>query len=402
MAGLLDALLDPQFRQDTLRGLLDAGNRGAVAGLLGGPVDLATMAMRPFGYGVEKPFGGSEWIGQKMQDAGFVSGNRNPVAEALASFAGPMAVQQAGPKIFAAEQAATRNLLAPAPMNAATRGQAGAVVWHGSPHKFDKFDSSKIGTGEGAQAYGHGIYTAESPAVAQSYADTLSQYHIATTDGIKPGGDFADALVANAGQYPASLASAIRSQANKIATDLAGGKSSEQVLASIRNGPYARTYAGLADAVEKLAPTKAGGSIYKVDLPDDAIAKMLDWDKPLSQQPAAVRNHFEPIVAPIRAEMAKPADPGWGALAAPTKFDPTGQELMGLLRNRDADQTAQTFLANGMGPQVSQTLRQQGIPGIRYLDGGSRAGGAGSSNFVVFPGEESLLTILERNGQPLR
>ena len=34
----------------------------------------------------------------------------------------------------------------------------GATVWHGSPHKFDKFDSSKIGTGEGAQAYGHGLY----------------------------------------------------------------------------------------------------------------------------------------------------------------------------------------------------------------------------------------------------
>ena len=36
-------------------------------------------------------------------------------------------------------------------------GGAGAIkVFHGSPHKFDKFDFSKIGTGEGAQAYGHG------------------------------------------------------------------------------------------------------------------------------------------------------------------------------------------------------------------------------------------------------
>jgi len=37
---------------------------------------------------------------------------------------------------------------------------AGITAWHGSPHKFDKFDSSKIGTGEGAQAYGHGLYLA--------------------------------------------------------------------------------------------------------------------------------------------------------------------------------------------------------------------------------------------------
>ena len=30
----------------------------------------------------------------------------------------------------------------------------GFIAYHGSPHDFDKFDMSKIGTGEGAQAYG--------------------------------------------------------------------------------------------------------------------------------------------------------------------------------------------------------------------------------------------------------
>jgi hypothetical protein len=48
------------------------------------------------------------------------------------------------------------------------------TAYHGSPHKFDKFDSTKIGTGEGAQAYGHGLYFAEDPKVAGSYARTLS------------------------------------------------------------------------------------------------------------------------------------------------------------------------------------------------------------------------------------
>ena len=33
---------------------------------------------------------------------------------------------------------------------------------------------------------------------------------------------------------------------------------------------------------------------------------------------------------------------------------------------------------------------------FRYLDGGSRAGGKGTSNFVVFPGNESILKILGR------
>ena len=51
---------------------------------------------------------------------------------------------------------------------------------------------------------------------------------------------------------------------------------------------------------------------------------------------------------------------------------------------------------------LTQVPRQTfGIPGIRYLDGGSRGAGAGTSNFVVFPGNEDLLRILERNGVPL-
>ena len=50
----------------------------------------------------------------------------------------------------------------------------GITVYHGSPHKFTKLDSSKIGTGEGAQAYGDGLYFAESPDVAKSYQTALS------------------------------------------------------------------------------------------------------------------------------------------------------------------------------------------------------------------------------------
>ena len=65
----------------------------------------------------------------------------------------------------------------------AQSGMAAATVWHGSPHKFDKFDSSKIGTGEGAQAYGHGLYLAESPDVARTY--TTSTNHVAKQDRVQ-------------------------------------------------------------------------------------------------------------------------------------------------------------------------------------------------------------------------
>ena len=42
-------------------------------------------------------------------------------------------------------------------------------AYHGTPHKVDKFRLDKIGTGEGAQAYGWGLYFAESRSVAQTY-----------------------------------------------------------------------------------------------------------------------------------------------------------------------------------------------------------------------------------------
>lgn len=46
--------------------------------------------------------------------------------------------------------------------------------------------------------------------------------------------------------------------------------------------------------------------------------------------------------------------------------------------------------------KVSEALRQNGVPGIRYLDQGSRAAGEGTSNYVVFPGNEHLIEILRR------
>ena len=52
-------------------------------------------------------------------------------------------------------------------------------VYHGTPHEIKGgFDLAKVGTGEGAQSYGHGIYFAESPGVAKSYAQNLADYQI--------------------------------------------------------------------------------------------------------------------------------------------------------------------------------------------------------------------------------
>ncbi|WP_434127511.1 hypothetical protein, partial [Enterococcus faecium] len=58
----------------------------------------------------------------------------------------------------------------------ATAGEQpkGITAYHGSPHDFDKFSLDKIGTGEGAQAYGHGLYFADAEDVARGYRDRIA------------------------------------------------------------------------------------------------------------------------------------------------------------------------------------------------------------------------------------
>ena len=56
-----------------------------------------------------------------------------------------------------------------------TGGLGMIKAYHGSPHAFDAFSDHAIGTGEGAQAYGHGLYFAEREGVAKEYKKKLAE-----------------------------------------------------------------------------------------------------------------------------------------------------------------------------------------------------------------------------------
>jgi hypothetical protein len=53
-------------------------------------------------------------------------------------------------------------------------------AWHGSPYQFDKFTTEKIGTGEGAQAFGWGLYFTDLESIARNYAEKLSTQDAST------------------------------------------------------------------------------------------------------------------------------------------------------------------------------------------------------------------------------
>ena len=58
-------------------------------------------------------------------------------------------------------------------------------AWHGSPHKFDKFSLESIGSGEGLQFHGWGLYFGREKEIADDYRWKLSMLHGFTYDGKK-------------------------------------------------------------------------------------------------------------------------------------------------------------------------------------------------------------------------
>jgi len=235
----------------------------------------------------------------------------------------------------------------------APSGSVGMNVFHGSPHKFNKFDSAKIGTGDGTQAYGHGIYVAESPNVARMYSTNLSNQN-----------DFG----------PVGMASQ--------ALHAAGGDllKARQALYAHYNQAPDKASANLAwQAIEALNKGKAKTpNFYKADLPDKAIGAMLDWDKPVSSQSPAVKGLARKLGLPETA---------------------SGGDLYTILADQlrsDAMRVPGPDSAVAAEAQrlASKHLESLGVPGIRYMDGLSRSAGEGTSNFVVF--NDNLLKILDR------
>lgn len=249
-------------------------------------------------------------------------------------------------------------------------GLLGAIrVFHGSPHKFDKFDFSKIGTGEGAQAYGHGGYFAESPKVAREYAEKL------TKDANWRAADIVDAD--SAGYFIKTKDGKKYFDSQKEALEFAQQQRENLYEANLRWPDAAR------EAADPLGPQH-----------------FLDWDKPLPEQPAAVRKMLEKIGV-------KQPDKELIDEAAAQVLDAAKRNDSAALGQAQRDWTLLAYPRKGQeiyrefptDARASQVMRDAGIPGIRYLDGGSRNAGQGTSNYVVFDSE--LTEILKRNGIPI-
>lgn len=235
-----------------------------------------------------------------------------------------------------------------------TMGQAynpiGMTVWHGSPHVFERFDLGKIGTGEGAQMYGKGLYTAQDQEVAKRFTprdlgfeeQLMKRYNQAE----------------KAGDYTSM----------QVYEDFLAQKTPEEIASSFKDmgfqGKDLINAQKAFDTAKNLYQKQTEGALYKVDLPDTHIRRMLDWDAPLKDQPYNVRN--------LAKKLGMDMNDLGGDMAFKIGKDEAGRKMM----------------------------QEAGIPGIKYADQLSNGQAKKTKNFVVF--DPNHLTILERNAKPIK
>ncbi len=281
---------------------------------------------------------------------------------------GPQGITPAG-VVNAAQQTAQGIM-----MGTTAPGDAvpGFTAYHGSPHSFDAFDASKIGTGEGAQAYGHGLYFAGNEGVARGYRDALSDQNLVWPNDVAP-------------QLHAALPDHLRQQ---YRSDIEAGRDPTDWLNNVADG--AQRHAewvqsggkpsvnygpdggfALADTAKQLAdqplPTaKSAGHMYEVQVNADP-AHFLDWDKPLSEQSQHVQDAWQNVVAADKADVIAKRQALHDQAGPNSPFGP-GNPVDAYSGPRDP-----LSLIQSDPVRATQLLQQAGIPGIRYADANSRA-----------------------------
>lgn len=221
-------------------------------------------------------------------------------------------------------------------------GDFNQSAFHGTRYEFDEFTTKRIGAGEGAQAFGWGLYFAEDKSIAEHYRKTLS------SSG------------RNSVPVPPDIKKIIKDNDNfgfdRVGDAIAAFRESNDWVANwdaadLNPEDIVKINDYLALGTPKV---KDGGQLYKVKIPEKT--EMLDWDRPYKEQPENVKKAMLQLFEAGEVESYRTGDDLYAALS----------HLLGGDRN------------------ASLALQKAGVPGLKYLDNSSRAKGEGKQNFVVF------------------
>jgi hypothetical protein len=212
------------------------------------------------------------------------------------------------------------------------------TAYHGSPHAFDRFTTEKIGTGEGAQAYGWGLYFAGNKEVAEWYkrSKTLGiEYKGTPIENIE--GDLGNAITQLVDDwFNRTFDFPFIDVKSNLVSSLIDDGYSQDVINEVKR-----------ISEDELVQVKTDPKLYQVDLKPSEDEYLL-WDKPLSEQSEKVRSQANKIVGAIPNYMLKD-------------------------KNFKASQWYERLTATtGSAKKTSLYLKSLGIRGIKYLDGSSR------------------------------
>jgi len=336
---------------------LPAKVQAALESLPAAPTTEAILAQIPRGTEARRESSGMEQLGAAMNPMGPIEAAKG-VTKGLGAYGK-----------LAGEAINDAMVYGRGPLAEVTPQPMRLDVWHGSPHKlpstesnlFGEFDASKIGTGAGAQARGYGIYSSESPEFADYFAikkGIPDLEGIASQNGIQLSNDARIELM--------------RQATKDISGKPAKGDNYIDPIAAVRKLQSASIEARQLPA-EKLQNTirefqnQNKAYLYKADLPDEMIPKMLDLDKPIKDQPEALKA--------IRS-MIDDAD-------ILKTFDHN------VSKGITGENAAINYVRGKTPAEKSEALRNAGIPGNVYKELDTR-------NFVIFPGAEKSMKILER------
>jgi len=247
-------------------------------------------------------------------------------------------------------------------------------AFHGSPYQFDKFQLSKIGTGEGLQAFGWGLYFTDLESIARHYANVLSEYSFyingKNVDNVKK-------------EYPSIYV---------VGFDLLGAKSKQDAINAVKNSKIASNKQKskaieLLNSLESFSSKKDSRFLYEVTLfkgktPDQYT--WLEWDKELTKEQK--QKIAEQAIKEGLTKVAYTNESGVNVLN--TSNNITGETYYKELQK--------SFLL-GSDKEVSLFLLRAGIDGIKYpaesISRGATSDTARGFNYVVF--DENAVSIEE-------
>ncbi len=183
-------------------------------------------------------------------------------------------------------------------------------AYHGTPHRFNEFSIEHIGTGEGAQAHGWGLYFAGDKEISERYRKHLTNDDfdnpIIPVETFYNGEEITNAELAlalevfakegkeKAIQYIDKDIKVLRSNLSDLMA-MGEDKEAEYYKENIKDLEKNKTFIKNAD-INKLsvAERKRAGQLYKVDIPE--VDEMLDEDLTFNEQPQEVQEALRQIL----------------------------------------------------------------------------------------------------------